>query len=257
MATTKVIQSLERATMVLDLFQKKDKELSLKEITDAVQLNKSTTFGLVNSLTYLGYLMQNTENQKYSLGTKILALSSALKMNNILIRMTHPYLETIAAKYSGTVHSAIDAGGDAVIYLDKVESDSSIVINTRMGVKNYMHCTGVGKCILAYKDEDTLNEIITFPLVAKTYNTITTKTKLYKELKLIKKQGYAMDNEEIEIGLSCIAVPIFSSKNQPGFAISISGATSKIQYMMKHTSLIEDLMKSSRELSLLIYHYNA
>ena len=154
MATTKMIQSLERAAMILELFQNQVTELGLKEIVEKTGLNKSTAFGIVNSLTELGYLMQNNENQKYCLGPKILSLSTALRMNNVIVRITHPYLESIASRYQETVHSAIDAGNASVIYLDKVESDSSIIINTKMGVKNYMHCTGVGKCLLAYKSEE-------------------------------------------------------------------------------------------------------
>ena len=111
MATTKVIQSLERASAVLELFQGHVTDLSLKEIAEKTDLNKSTAFGLVNSLTALGYLMQNTENQRYSLGPKILSLASSLRMNNILLRVSHPYLEELAKKYHETVHSAIDAGG--------------------------------------------------------------------------------------------------------------------------------------------------
>ena len=83
MATTKTIQSLERAFSILELFQNGKPEMSLKEIADTIQLNKSTTFGLVNSLTTLGYLFQNEDNQKYSLGLKILSLTNAVKMNNI------------------------------------------------------------------------------------------------------------------------------------------------------------------------------
>ena len=207
MATTKRIQSLERAAMILELFQNQVTELGLKEIVEKTELNKSTAFGIVNSLTDLGYLMQNSENQKYSLGPKILSLSTALRMNNVIVRITHPYLEELANRYQETVHSAIDAGNASVIYLDKVESDSSIIINTKMGVKNYMHCTGVGKCLLAYKPVEECDRLLRFPLTARTYNTFTEREPLYEELKKIRERGYAMDRDEIEIGLSCVSVP--------------------------------------------------
>ena len=182
-ATTRRIQSLERAAMILELFQNQVTELGLKEIVEKTELNKSTAFGIVNSLTDLGYLMQNSENQKYSLGPKILSLSTALRMNNMIVRITHPYLEELANRYQETVHSAIDAGNASVIYLDKVESDSSIIINTKMGVKNYMHCTGVGKCLFAYKSVEECDRLLRFPLTARTYNTFTEREPLYEELK--------------------------------------------------------------------------
>ena len=150
MATTKTIQSLERAFAILELFQNNKSELSLNEISVSLNLNKSTTFGLVNSLTTLGYLLQNEDNQKYSLGLKILSLTNAVKTNNILIRASRPYLEELSAKYRETVHSAQELNG-SIVYLDKVEADTSIYINTQMGTKNYMHCTGVGKVLIGAK----------------------------------------------------------------------------------------------------------
>lgn len=255
MATTKIIQSIERAASILELFQDNVSELGLKDISELLNLNKSTTFGLVNSLTALGYLMQNEDNQRYSLGPKILSLSAALKMNNVLIRIAHPYLQELADKYHETVHSAIDAGGASVIYLDKVESDSSIVINTKMGVKNYMHCTGVGKCLLSFKSIEECDRILSFPLQARTYNTLTTRDALYKELELSRNRGYAMDNEEIEIGLSCVSFPVFRLHQTPGFAISVSGATSRMLDKIDHSDLLKDMRRISVQLSRLIYSY--
>lgn len=91
MPTTKIIQSIERAATILELFGDNIPELSLKEISLKSNLNKSTTFGLVNTLTALGYLVQNKDTQKYFLGPKILTLASAIKMNNVLISLTHPF----------------------------------------------------------------------------------------------------------------------------------------------------------------------
>lgn len=253
MATTKIIQSIERASAILELFQNQVTELGLKEIVEKTELNKSTAFGIVNSLTELGYLMQNTDNQKYSLGPKILSLSTAMRMNNLIMRIAHPYLETLANKYQETVHCAIDVGNASIIYLDKVESDSSIVINSKLGVKNYMHCTGVGKCLLAYKSEEELDRILRFPLTARTYNTFTERDPLYAELSKIRSLGYAMDNEEIEIGLSCVSVPVFRDTDAPGFAISISGATSRILSKLKDTDLLPFMKETAAELSKKIY----
>lgn len=256
MATTKIIQSLERATAILELFQDQVVELSLKEIAESLNLNKSTAFGLVNSLCALGYLWQNEENQKYSLGLKILSLSNSLKMNHVLIRAARPYLEQIAQTYHETVHSAIQSG-NSVIYLDKVESDSSIVINTKMGVKNYMHCTGVGKCLLAYKDEEELDRLLSFPLKARTYNTITEREPLYRELRLSRERGYSMDNEEIEIGLTCAGFPVFKKEGVPGFAISIAGATSRILDKLQNSDLIRDMKQTAAAIALKVYNYSS
>lgn len=254
MATTKTIQSLERAFSILELFYNGKDELSLKEISDLIELNKSTTFGLVNSLTTLGYLLQNEDNQKYSLGFKILSLTNAVKKNNILIRVSHPYLEELSSKYRETVHSAVETNGN-VIYIDKVDADSSIYINTQIGTKNYMHCTGVGKVLLAYKSDEKIESfLLAHQLKALTFNTITSPEHLKKEMTAIRKNGYGNDDEEIEIGLSCVAVPVMKSKNTPAFAISVAGPTVRITEHKKN-GLIEDLKKISLELSKIIYGY--
>ena len=139
MATTKNIQSVERAFSILELFQEGGApERSVKEISEALGLNKSTTFGLINTLTNLGYLQQNEENQKYVLGLKLLSFSNAVKVQNIIIRSVHPYLEQISRKYGETVHCAVGQKG-GVIYVDKVEATGSIYISTQIGTRNDLH----------------------------------------------------------------------------------------------------------------------
>lgn len=254
MATTKIIQALERGLSILELFQKEKNELSIKEISELLDLNKSTVFGLVNTLSTLGYLQQDSTTQKYSLGLKVLTLSNAIKMNNILIRVVHPYLEELTQKYNETTHCAVEAEG-SVVYIDKHEATSSIYINTQIGTKNYMHCTGVGKCILAFKSPNYQADIVHGRLKALTYNTLTNPIELQNELAAIRQNGYAMDNEEIEIGLSCVAVPVFSSPGNAEFAISLSAPTSRIQEKIAQ-GLITDLKSTAAKLSKLIYSYN-
>lgn len=181
-------------------------------------------------------------------------LTNALKMNHVLIRIAHPFLEQLSHKYHETVHSAVQSD-NSVIYLDKVESDSSIFINTQMGVKNYMYCTGVGKCLLSYKTEAQIDQILSFPLKAKTYNTITRREALLNELKLSRERGYSMDNEEIEIGLTCVGFPVFKGFEDPGFAISISGATGRILDKLHSTDLIHDMQAAAAAMSWQSYNY--
>ena len=253
MATTKTIQSLERAFAILELFQNNKSELSLKEISVSLNLNKSTTFGLVNSLTTLGYLLQNEDNQKYSLGLKILSLTNAVKTNNILIRASRPYLEELSAKYRETVHSAQELNG-SIVYLDKVEADTSIYINTQMGTKNYMHCTGVGRVLLAYKSPEELDMFLDQPLKPLTFNTITDPDDFKKEMAKIHENGYGGDDEEIEIGLSCVAVPVMKAENKPGFAISLAGPTVRMNEHKKR-GVVDDLKNTAAKLSEIIYGY--
>lgn len=254
MATTKNVQSIERAFSILELYQRKNcSEFSVKEISDELGLNKSTAFGLINTLTNLGYLRQNTENQKYALGLKLLSLSNTVKVQSIIIQAVHPYLEQISHKYGETVHCAVAHQG-GVIYVDKVEATGSISISTQIGAQNDLHCTGVGKCLLAYMPPEAQERVYTGTLRTMTYNTITNSERLREEIRRVRQDGYGMDNEEISLGLTCVAVPVFSAPETAACAISVSGMTSRIQ-TARANGLVNELKWVAASISKNVFDY--
>ena len=254
MATTKNIQSVERAFSILDLFHQAGKsELSVKEIAEGLHLNKSTAFGLINTLANLGCLQKDRSNQKYMLGLKLLSLASTVQTQNVIVLSVHPYLERLNRMYDETVHCAI-RNGDGVVYVDKVDA-GSIHISTQIGSQNDMHCTGVGKCILAYLPESTQERILSKHMRSLTYNTITNSHQLREELELTRRRGYAMDNEEISIGLSCVAVPVFSAPDTVACAISVSGMTVRIRTATER-GLVETLKRTAAEISREVFDYD-
>ena len=253
MATTKKIQSIERAFAILELFQQTGRsELSVKEIAESLALNKSTAFGLINTLTSLGCLQQNRTNQRYMLGLKLLSLASTVQTQNIIVSAVHPYLEKLNHKYTETVHCAV-RNGDGVIYIDKVDA-GFIHINSRIGSQNDMHCTGVGKCIMAYLPASTQERILSGNLRSLTYNTITNAHQLREELEKVRQLGYAMDNEEITVGLSCVAVPVFSAAGEVACAVSVSGMTNRIR-AARENGLVGDLKIVAAAISREVYGY--
>lgn len=248
MATTKNIQAVERAFSILELFQKTSRsEHSVKEISEILNLNKSTAFGLINTLTNLGYLQQNTENQKYALSLKLLSFSNTVKVQNIIIRTVHPFLEQLSQKYKETVHCAVEFN-DSAIYIDKVEATGSFLIGTQIGTQNDLHCTGVGKCLLAYMPPEQLDRILARNLKTMTYHTITNSEQLREELRQVRELGCAMDQEEYTVGSSCVAVPVFSDAETPVCAISVSGMTPRIQLAVKN-GLLEELKRTAAVIS--------
>lgn len=247
MATTKNIQAIMRAFSIMELFQQTgNSEMSVKQIADGLDLNKSTAFGLINTLANLGCLQKNPHNQKYLLGLKLLDLANTVRLQNIIILSAHPYLERLNGIYGETVHCAMRSG-DTVIYVDKVEA-SSIHISTQIGSQNDLHCTGVGKCVLAYLPDSTQRRLLEKNLRPMTANTITNADQLRQELQRVRSQGYAMDNEEFSIGLTCAAVPVFSSAETVACAISVSGMTARIQIALEN-GLIDELKRTSAGIS--------
>ena len=248
MATTKNIQSVERAFSILELFQKTGcREHSLKEIAQALDLNKSTAFGLVNTLASLGCLQQNEENQKYALGLRLLGFANAVKAQDIIVRTVHPYLEKINRKFGETVHCAVRQG-DGVVYVDKLEATGSIYISTQIGTRNHLHCTGVGKCILAYLPRPDQERILNGPLAEVTAHTITDPEQLRAEIARVRTRGYAEDNEEVALGLSCLAVPVFSGPEKVACAISVSGMSSQLK-ADRENGILEYLLATAEEIS--------
>ncbi|MCI1930242.1 MAG: IclR family transcriptional regulator [Clostridia bacterium] len=228
MGKTKNIQSVERAFAILELFGETNSMMSVKEISAALQLSKSTVFGLINTLYNLGYLRQDSETLKYNLGPKVLALGSAVSQNDIIAKTSHKFMQEISDKFQETCLCVIEENG-YVVYIDKTESTSSITLKTRIGTKKELYCTGVGKVYLAYMSEEKRKKILSKPMEKKTENTITDIDLLESELENVKKQGFAFDDEEFETGICCLAVPVFGRGENVISSISLTGPIFRIK----------------------------
>lgn len=234
-----MIQSIDRAFKILELYKyNNNSDLGVSEISKLLNLSKSTTYGIVNSLYQLGYLEQNPSNSKYYLGLKFFAFQEIIRPHSNLVNIVHPYLESLVDKFNETAHFAYKIN-NRVMYLDKVDCDEELFFKTAIGKENYLHSTAVGKCILANQIQDEIDHILKEDLVELTEYTITNKDDLLKELKKIKAKGYAVDNQEGSIGLVCYAVPVFIN-GKCNSAISVSSPTLRINEE-KHSEIIKSL----------------
>ncbi len=237
-----IIQSVDRALRILDTFSLKEKELGVTEISKRLDLHKNTVFGLLRTLEYWGYIEQNQSTRKYRLGLKLLELGNQVKEGLDLRAVALPFLQELVERYSETVHLAVHDQGE-IVYIEKVEGPNTIRMYSQIGRRAPMHCTGVGKAILAYMSEKEIEKIIRLQgLKYFTPNTITDPRKLHEELRLIKENGYSLDKEEIEIGLRCVAAPIRDSQNTVIAAISVSGPS-----MRMTEGKIQELISSVKE----------
>jgi DNA-binding IclR family transcriptional regulator len=190
----------------------------------------------------MNYVVQDEETDKYKLGLQVLFLSRNLLNNNNIVATAKPYLEKLSAEVNETVHLCIEDLGE-VIYIDKIESNQTIRMYSRIGSRAPMHSTGVGKILLSGKNQDEFNKIISkITFVKKTPNTITSKEELILEIEKVKQQGYALDNAENEEVLRCIAAPIFDHKGKIVASFSVSGPTNRVTKEAINDTLI-DLMK--------------
>jgi DNA-binding IclR family transcriptional regulator len=241
------VQSVVRALEILELFEK-NSELSISEISEKMDLSKSTVYGLVNTLTTKGFLEQFDVTKKYKLGIKNFELGNYVKKRMDLRMEARPYLEDIINKFHETIHIAKHYQGE-VVYIDKIEGSDFSIVSSQIGHRAPMYCTGVGKVQLAYLPEEYLERyVFSKPMKKYTKNTIVTKEDFLKELEKVRQNGYAIDDEEIEIGLRCVAVPILGQGSNILAGISVSAPTGRMSDE-KVDCISKELKEISKKLS--------
>ena len=242
----KTIKSVEKAIKILDCFFDLE-EVSINEMVELTDLNKSTVYDLVNTLEIMHLIRQNPDNKKYRLGIKMLEFGRLYERQNPVSTVAEKYGELLAEKYHATVHLATFQD-DQVIYLNKYESPQVMVSYSRVGKRAPMTCTGLGKAILAFLPESYRETHISHKeLPQLTKNSITSLEELDKELSLTKERGYAVDDEEIELGIRCVAAPLFSNGDVVG-AMSIS-MLSPYATKEKIAILAQEIMEATSNIS--------
>lgn len=216
----KTIQSIDRVAMILE-YVSKNQNCRLIDISKALEIKNTTLHALIGTLEYWGYINKNSNNQ-YTLGYKLFELGKLYESTLTLKDICHPYMNALVESYGETSHLAV-LTKNKIQYIHKVESTHALRLTSKVGCIDELHHTASGKAMLANFDIETkqslLSEAEFLPL---TESTIIDQNKLNEELELTKKRGYALDLEEYEIGLNCIAVPIFSKENKPIASISVS-----------------------------------
>ena len=243
------IKSIVKASKIINVIAYEKKLISLSELSNYLNIAKSTLHGILSTLVNIGYLEQEQATGKYRLGVQLFELGSQIANNWDEKTIAKPYMVELANMTDETIHLAMLSNGE-VLYVDKQEGNASIRIVTAPGVKLPAHCTGVGKVLLAYSKEDVVKGILErFGLEKHTSQTITNKEQLQEELLKIRKQGYGYDNQEYLDGLRCISTPIFDSNGNIQFALSISGPVSKMG-KEKIKEYLPLLLRASTEISM-------
>ena len=218
----RVIASVQRALDILELFDNTHSELGNAEIARMLDLDPGTTSGLVATLRVNKYLDQNPVNRKYKLGLKLVERASVLLRQIDLLKIAAPHLENMRAWCDESINLAI-LDQQEVVYLERVLATHSLGIRSDRGRRAPVHSTALGKAIVAYLPSDEAREFLNhykfFPV---TRYTITDLNQFIKELDRVKKLGFAIDEEENEIGGRCLAAPVFNHTGYPVAAVSIS-----------------------------------
>ncbi|WP_231495780.1 IclR family transcriptional regulator [Paucisalibacillus sp. EB02] len=222
MSNVLTVQSVDRALEIIEKLKDNPNGIGVTDLSVMLGVSKSTVHRLLMSLSQGNYVKKDSVTERYQLGLKFLELGDIVSENLDVRKLASPLLKELSTKTSETVHLVVMEYNE-VVYIDKVESPETIRMYSRVGKRASMHCTGVGKVFLAHLPEWDVERIIKEkPMVKFTENTLITKEDLFIELRRIKSKGYAIDNEEHEVGVKCIAAPIIDYKGNIIAAVSVS-----------------------------------
>ncbi|ASV69447.1 IclR family transcriptional regulator [Cytobacillus sp. FSL W7-1323] len=218
-----MVKSVSRALDIIDMISLRKYGMGVTEIANEMDINKSSVHRILSTLVKYGYIEQVKDSGKYKVGYKILNISTRL-LDSIDIRSEAKlYLQDLEQKTNEVIHLVVP-DNDEVVYIEKLDGNEALRMHSSVGKRAPMHCTSVGKAILAHQPVQVVKDIIQRKgLKPHTEHTITDEMALLENLKMIKTKGFALDLEENENGIVCIAVPIFDYQNNVCAAISVSG----------------------------------
>ena len=249
------IQSIDRALDILLLLQQEDKEMGVTQISSALGMYKSTVCRTLATLENKGFVQQNPETGKYWMGLKLYSLGMQMRRRMPLQNIAAPLARALSEKFNEVVHIAVldlqAQDHPKQIIIDKFESQQVLSFTPGIGSISSCHGSAVGKCLLAYSEAEYLAKFQGCPLPAFTDKTLVDWPALLRELKSIKTKGYALDNEELELGLTCIAAPIIGRDHHVIAALSLSGPTSRLQGG-RCREIIQEVQKTAAAISALL-----
>lgn len=243
------VRSVQRALTLLRTFLVHDGEVSAAELSKATGLDPSTVFRLLATLEAQGFVEINHGTAKYRPGVVLLELGSRFLKNNDIRSRSIEWLERLRDEFGETVHLTI-LDGNEVVYLEKLAGLHPIgFMSSRVGDRNPAHCTGVGKALLAHlSDEDLARRYPDGRLKRYTNQTITDLEELRAELARVRSRGYAIDLEEHEVGVKCVAVPTFDHRKSAA-AVSVSGPVDRMDDHIARENLISTLIEAAARIS--------
>lgn len=242
------IQSAERIFQVMEMLAHQG-EMGLMEISAALGLHKSTVHRLLMSLIFMGYAKQDETTQKYMLSYKVVHMAGKILDRMDILQIAKPYLKRLSDISGEAVH-LVQREGNNILYIYKIEAKiGAIRMVSHVGMIHPMYCSGVGKAIMAALPAEEIKQIWKDSSIEKrTERTITDFEEMRIVLEKIKKCGYALDDEENEEGVRCIAACLRDYHNEVKYAFSISGPSGRMT-RERINELSADVKRVQEELS--------
>jgi len=247
-----LVQTIERTSLILDTLGQSPQGMSIRDLSAKINLPKGTTHRLLSSLSYFSYVRQDPNTRNYFLGFKLVELGNLLLSQIDLRKEAEPFLRDLSERTKETVHMVF-LDRNEIVYIDKVETDHSstgLRMASKVGLRNPAHSCAVGKVLLSHLSEAELNHLVKDKGLSKrTENTIVSPDQLKEHLRLVRDQGYAIDDEENERGIRCVAAPIYNDAGKAVAAVSISGPAIRVTKRAIQEKLRKEVMEAAFQIS--------
>ena len=241
------VRVIDRVVVMLRRLASERSGLSVTSLADDVGISKATAHRLLASLAEYRLVQQDPSTKQYRLGLGLFEFGNQVLAHLEPVEVAKPFLERLVEETGETANMAVlDAG--MALYVAKVECSFSIRIGSMVGLRQPTHCTGLGKVLLAYSSDDVKSAVGEHGLIRKTNRTIVDPDRLREELALIVERGYAIDDEEFEDGLRCVAGPVSDGTGEVVAAVSVSGPTARMTDDVLD-ELIAMVVRAARDIS--------
>lgn len=243
-----MIQSLERGIAAL-VFLSKRKTAGVTEVAEELGVNKSTAHRILETLIETNMVAQDKETAKYKLGPGILRLSDRLVKNLNVISTAKPVMAQLVEATGESAHLCM-LSNDSAVVIEQATTSSRLAVHAKIGNTEPAHCSSVGKCLLAYCEEDKRESIIArLHFEPYTQKTITDAQALRDELKAVVQRGYAIDDGEVSEDVMCIAAPVYNNAGTVPYSLGISCPKSRVNGDRRVEQLVKEVTLMARKLS--------
>ncbi|MBM7840696.1 DNA-binding IclR family transcriptional regulator [Alkalihalobacillus xiaoxiensis] len=243
------VQSVTRALSILNVLAEHPNGIKITSLAKELDLSKATVHRLLTTLITENFVRQDPDTERYKMGYQIVSLATHFLSNSEMIEIAKPHLKQLSIDINETVHLCIEDQGQ-VLYIDKIESTQPIALYSRIGTRAPMYCTAVGKVLLSGMPDERYEKIVAETTFEKiTSHTLLSPELLEREMKQVKEEQFAIDEQEITEGVRCVALPLFNFKGDIVASFSVAGPINRVTKQFIHETLIEKMKQTSATIS--------
>ena len=241
------LQSLAKGLRVLQIIAQSPGSIGISEIARRLGTNNATITRCCHTLAYLGYVTKDSR-KRWHLTPKVLSLGYATVSSLGWRQTARHYLEELSERSGETTNLSVLEEGE-IIYICRVNTSRILPYDIRLGTTLPVHCTSMGKALLAFRSREKIESVMdALDFVALTHNTITSRKRLLEDLETVRHKGYAVNDEELSVGLRSVAAPVLDAQGWSMAALNIAVSTTRMSREELESRLAPMVMSTARDI---------